>query len=164
MSKVSAKVASQMLAEARADVVQADQKASILFAALGIGYGAVLGGILSSGWEPTKLPIGGVVLWWIGVVTAAGAIAASALAIWPRYTVKNDEGAVTYWAHAAAFGTWQALVEALDEQDPDDVDRDGHQLWRLSRVVLNKYRFVRLSIVLAGGAAVVLALSTLVPR
>jgi hypothetical protein len=36
-----------MLAEARADVVHADQKASVVLGVLGVGYAAVLGGQLA---------------------------------------------------------------------------------------------------------------------
>lgn len=45
----------RMFEEARADVTHADQKASVLLAALGIGFGAVLGGQLSAGWDSSPV-------------------------------------------------------------------------------------------------------------
>lgn len=51
MSKSQQFAMEQMLTEARDDIKHADQKASVLFAALGIGFAAVVGGQLSAGWE-----------------------------------------------------------------------------------------------------------------
>ena len=62
----NSRVEDVMLAEARAEVNAADQKASLVLAALGVGFGAVVGGLLARDWEPSDLTGFGEVLWWIG--------------------------------------------------------------------------------------------------
>jgi hypothetical protein len=158
-------MAQRMLDEARADVVHADQKSSVLLAALGIGFGAVLGGQLSGGWDSSCLSAGSEILWWVGVAGAVLSVVASAFAVWPRYKIDDQpKYGVTYWGHAGAFDSPKALQKALERQDVTDMARTSHQLWSLSRVVLKKYRFVRLALVLAGASGLMLGLAAVVLR
>ena len=73
-----------MLSEALAEVAIADTKASILLAALGIGFGSVFGGLLEGNWDPTTLRGPASILWLMGAVFAllsVGAAATSCLRI-----------------------------------------------------------------------------------
>lgn len=154
-----------MLEEARADVVHADQKSSLLLAALGVGFGAVLGGQLEAGWDSSVLSVPGQIVWWIGVVAAITAVALAALAIWPRYALTDQpEFGVTYWGHAAAFENPGALRDALKKQEITSLDRTTHQLFMLSRLVLRKYRYVRTSLILGGSAGLLLGAATILIR
>ena len=158
-------MAQQMLDEARADVVHADQKASVLLAALGVGFGAVLAGQLSAGWDSGSLTFAGQLLWWMGVASAALAVAASALAVWPRYRLeRSPKYGVTYWGHVAAFADPKRLEQVLRNQEVSSLARTSHQLWMLARVVLRKYRYVKAALLLAGAAGLLLGLAAVVIR
>jgi len=165
MSKKTHEMAQRMLEEARDDVKHADQKASVLLAALGIGFGAVLGGQLSAGWDSSSLSACGQVLWWVGVAVAVLAVAASALAVWPRYRLDDrPKYGVTYWGHAAAFDDPHQLRTALEEQEVNSTARVAHQLWSLSHVVLKKYRFVRAALVMAATSGLLLGFAAVIVR
>lgn len=157
--------AKQMLAEARADVVQADHKASMVLAALGIGFAAVLGGQLAGKFDSSSLSDLGQWVWWVGVVLAILAVAASALAVWPRFTTKDHpQFGVMYWGHAARHKCLPDLVEAFASSDTTSPQRTLHQFWRLSRLLLLKYWLVRMSLVLAGAAGLGLGAATIIIR
>ncbi len=158
-------MALRMLEEARADVVHADHKAGLILAALGVGFGAVLGGQLAAGWDSGKLSIPGQALWWAGVVLAVFAVASSALAVWPRYKLDDEpDYGITYWGHAAAFDNASFLQAALEEQAATNMARTAHQLWRVSRLVLVKYRSVRAALIFASASALLLGLAAVVVR
>jgi hypothetical protein len=93
-------LAEKMLAEARAEMPQADNKASILLAALGIATGVVAAGAIGGDWIPHDLANSVEWLWWIGAGCVAGAILAAAMAVFPRFDDSEPELA-TYWGHAA---------------------------------------------------------------
>lgn len=155
----------QMLVEARAEVSQADQKASILLAALGIGFGVILAAQLERKWDAvTYLSPTGASLWWIGAVSAGLSVAAAALAIWPRFTGKDVRKGVTYWGHVATFRNVQALSVALDGQAIQTRARTRHQLLRLAKLVRLKYSLVRVALALAALAGALLAVAAIVVR
>lgn len=155
----------QMLSEARDDVQHADQKASVLLATLGIGFAAVIGGQLAGNFDSSKFSSYGQIIWWAGVVAAISSVALSALALWPRYRLDDrpDYG-ITYWGHIAAFKTLDDFDSALSEQGNPTNRRGRHQLWRLSKLVLTKYRLLRSAIVCGGAAGMLLALGSIFIR
>jgi len=158
-------VVEQMLAEARDDVKHADQKASVILAALGIGFGVVLGGQLAGNFDSGTFSTCGQIFWWIGVVLASAAVASAGLAVWPRYKLDDSPThGVTYWGHVAAFSDPTSLGHALRAQmkTVKVEDRTRHQLWQLSRLVLLKYRLVRAALVSGATAALLLALAAIV--
>lgn len=147
-----------MLAEARTEVSYADHKASMVLAALGIGFGAVLGGLLAGDWKPSNQG-GGEWAWWLGATLAVGAITASAAAVWPRWRLGQQEEGVYYWGQVARLKSYDEMCERLNEKEEHAGDRTRHQLWELSRIVATKYRFLRGSFVLAGLSAIAFGLS-----
>lgn len=149
-----------MLAEARADVVFADQKASMILAALGIGFGAVLAGLIAGDWRPSQLAGAGEALWWVGAVAAIASLGCAAAAVWPRYSTKEAPQEISYWGHVAAFASVETFAAALDKTPVDRIHRTRHQLWRLSRIVRRKYRLVRASLSLTGIAVVFFLLAS----
>lgn len=139
-----------VLAEARNEVGAADHKASMVLAVLGIGFGALLAGLLARDWSPADLDVLGRITWSVGAVLAGGSVAAAAAAVWPRFTVPPQTDDVYYWGHVAAFDTREALDEALDRRPPTLPDRTRHQLYELSHIVARKYHWVRVAMRLAG--------------
>jgi hypothetical protein len=160
----SAEMARILLAEARADVAQADQKASLLLAALGVGLGAILGGQLSTGWTPFSLSTPGQVVWWTGIVIAIIGVAGAAIAVWPRFSLAQGENGITYWGHAAGEKSAAELQTKLESQSASDISRTSDQLWSVSRIVLAKYRWVRLSVIAAGAGALTTSIAAVVVR
>lgn len=152
----------QMLSETRDDLKNADQKAAVLLAALGVGFGAVIAGQIAGKFDSSTLQLPGQIIWWVGVAAALAAVALAALAVWPRYNLNDSpEFGITYWGHIAAFQKLDGLEEALEEQDTTSARRTNHQLWRLSRSVLWKYRFVRASLVAAALGGATLGVATI---
>lgn len=150
-----------MLQEARDDVQHADQKASLLLAAAGVGFGVIISGQMSSDWRAdTVLSMPGQILWGFGIALAVACITAAAVAVWPRYRLETmPRYGVTYWGHVAAFKDPYRLGTALAKTDSDAKARERvlHQLWSLSRIVLRKYRWIRVSLLLGAGAGVALS-------
>lgn len=150
-----------LLAEARTEVVHADHKASLVLAALGIGFSAFLAGLLASNWDPSMLDEFGEVLWWSGAASALGAVATAALAVWPRTGNRKLDRPIYYWGQAARFDSVESLAKRLDEEPPDRRRRVRDQLWHVSRLVSKKYQWIRWSIGLAGGSAVLFVIAGL---
>ena len=92
----------RMLLEAREDVSNADQKASTVLAGLGVGVGAVVGGVLAGDWRPTSMQSPAMVLWWAGTIAVLAAMACAAFAVWPRYNTRDTAEGVYSWAHVAS--------------------------------------------------------------
>lgn len=143
-----------ILAEARHEVGTADHKCQMVLAVLGIGFGAVLGGLIASDWDPRDLSGASQVVWFLGALLASGSVVAAAAAVWPRYSIpRNAPTEVFYWGHVAALATPQQLDAALDARPPALADRTRHQIFELSHIVGRKYAAVRLAMVLAAASA-----------
>ncbi|MCO7239549.1 Pycsar system effector family protein [Aeromicrobium sp. CnD17-E] len=151
-----------ILAEARNEVGAADHKASMVLAVLGIGFGALLAGLIARDWSPAELDVAGRTIWYVGALLAAGSVGAAALAVWPRFTVPPPSPQVYYWGHVAAFDSREALDASLDAQPPTLPARTRHQLYELSRIVARKYHWVRLAMRLAGASVPFFVLAALV--
>jgi hypothetical protein len=150
-----------MLDEARIEVSFADHKASMVLAALGIGLGALFGGILAGDWNPRAQEGLDELVWWIGAVLAAGSVLLAACAVWPRYSKHTPGDGVYYWGHVARFSSLEQLSEHMERTPPLLVDRTRHQLWEMSRIVSFKYRLIRGAFVLAGLGAAAFGISAL---
>ncbi|WP_370188300.1 Pycsar system effector family protein [Aeromicrobium sp.] len=151
-----------ILAEARNEVGAADHKASMVLAVLGIGFGALLAGLIARDWSPAELDVAGRTVWYVGALLAAGSVGAAALAVWPRFTVPPPSPQVYYWGHVAAFDSREALDASLDAQPPTLPARTRHQLYELSRIVARKYHWVRVAMRLAGASVPFFVLAALV--
>ena len=137
----------------------------MLLAALGVGFSLVVGGQFSGGFDPGGLSALAGFVWWSGVTFSSIAIAIAAAAVWPRYKLEVEpEYGFTYWGHIAKFSKLSDLADALDLEPPTSSARTRHQLWRLSRLVLTKYRLVKLALLSAGAAAILIFVgSALIP-
>jgi hypothetical protein len=147
-TRVNQTLVRRMLAEAREDVANADQKASTVLAGLGVGVGAVVGGILAGNWRPTSLQSPAMGLWWAGTFAVLAAMACAAFAVWPRYNSRDTAEGVYSWAHVASYRSLTAFSEALDTTD--SLARTRYCLWEISKIVATKCRLVRWAMGLAG--------------
>lgn len=141
-----------ILAEARNEVGAADHKASMVLAVLGIGFGAVLGGLIARDWSPGDLNGFGRSTWTVGALLAGGSVFSAGSAVWPRFTVPAKTREVHYWGHVAALESSHELTEILDEQPPSLTDRTRHQMFELSHIVARKYAWVRTAMRLAAAS------------
>ncbi len=78
-----------MLQEARDEVISADQKASVILAVLGLGFGAALSGLVAGEWRPDELAPWSQAMWWSGLAAGAFAVYFAGSAVWPRYTAST---------------------------------------------------------------------------
>ena len=147
-----------MLAEARVEVSYADHKASMVLASLGVGFGAVIGGLLAGDWKPADQG-NGEWAWWIGVCFAVASVGLSAGAVWPRYPRRGESDQLYFWGDVGSMSSYDELTKRLDEAPPAARDRARSQLWVLSSIVATKYRFIRAAFVAAALAAVAFAIS-----
>lgn len=148
-----------MLDEARAEVALADHKASMVMTVLGIGFAAILGGLLAGDWKPQDYSAPGEAFWWVGATIAVVAVFCAAFAVWPRYSAADVSGGIFYWGHVATFKTQPELSAALDDQPALEVDRTRHQLHKLSCIVQRKYNLVRVAMASAGISALLFLLA-----
>jgi len=124
------------------------------------GLAALLAGLLAGDWKPSDYHAPGEGIWWIGAVTAAGALVCAAAAVWPRYRREASDG-IYYWAHVASYKTEAEFTAALDAQKTGSRERTRHQLHRLSHIVQRKYMLVRYSFVFSGVSIALLLLAAL---
>lgn len=147
-----------MLTEARVEVSYADHKASMVLAALGIGFGTLIGGLLAGDWKPADQG-DGEVAWWIGLVLALAAVSCAAAAVWPRYPRKGQSVGVYFWGDVASMKSFDEFAKRLDKSPPSLGDRTRSQLWALSRIVATKYSLIRGAFVGAALAVLSFAIS-----
>jgi hypothetical protein len=136
-------LAQRMLRETREELVRADGKAQILFAASGVVISVILGGILAGDWRPSQLSCLGQSLWWAGVSATAVGIAALGAGIFPQLASASS-GRVTYFEEVRKHEL-EELVPALNAEAAHK-GRDVEQLLRLSQIVHIKYWAVRVAI------------------
>lgn len=145
MQKDQLQVAQALLAETREDIAKADQKATMVLAALGIGVGAVLGGVLAGDWKPHDLSQHGEPAWWIGVLLIAASILAAGIAVWPRFDKVGRTRGIYYWANVAAYADFDDFIASSARRLPPSGVRTLYQLFHLSKIVDRKYTLVRYS-------------------
>ena len=151
----------EMLSEARSEVGFADHKASMVLAALSIGFSAFLGGVIASDWEPSDFGTLAATAWWLGALFAAAAVGLAAAAVWPRTGDRSGEGSIYFWGQAAEEASVDELSQRLDDHPVDPTARVRNQLFALSKIVRRKYRYVRLAMLSTGVAGVLFGLAGL---
>jgi hypothetical protein len=147
-----------MLAEARVEVSYADHKASMVLASLGVGFGAVIGGLLAGDWKPADQG-DGEWAWWVGVCLAVVSVAFAAGAVWPRYPRRGKSEELYFWGDVASMTSYDELSKRLDDAPPSAGRRTRSQLWLLSSIVAAKYRLIRAAFAAAALAVVAFAVS-----
>ncbi len=149
-----------LLRETREELAKADGKASILLAASGIAFTALLTGATTSGWDPDKLLCHTArILTWSAIAVALLGGTFLGAAVKPRLRPEDDPPARPhYFGDVAAFGPsrWEMrkrkaklaagrlrFENALDSLDQTDSSaRTTDQIWQLSHVARRKYWLV----------------------
>ncbi|MFQ5967325.1 MAG: Pycsar system effector family protein [Acidimicrobiia bacterium] len=137
-----------LLEETREETTRADQKAGVVLFVLGVALGALLAGLIAGDWSPVNLSGLAKWLWWPGAVLLLGSLAAAAVAVWPRFR-RARPNRITYWGDAGQTDSPADLMARLESQEVDPITRMVEELWVLSRIVVSKYRFVRIALLLA---------------
>jgi MFS family permease len=150
--------AERLLKHAQEELVRADNKAAALVAGLGIGFGAVFGGLMSGNWQPGDLG-NGKWLWYIGAVLAIVSVVAAGYAIWPRWD--SDKARLHYWADIAQHEDFKDF-ERLVAKGKFTPQQPLNQLHVVSRIVRVKYISVRCSMGLAVAASIFVFFSVLI--
>ncbi|GAA3826983.1 hypothetical protein GCM10022226_54810 [Sphaerisporangium flaviroseum] len=150
LSRIEAEAAARayalrLLAETREEVNKADAKAQVLLGVAGVGLGAVVGGLIAGGWSPFRLANSVEWLWWAGTVTALGALACLAGAVYPRTGISHvkDPRIVAYYGDVMRFESVHTLANALVAASAPDLRRIADQVLRVSGIVDRKYRLIR---------------------
>ncbi|MFI6479339.1 Pycsar system effector family protein [Nonomuraea sp. NPDC050663] len=144
---------SKLLSEAREELNKADSKAQVLLGVVGIGLGAIAGGLLAGSWKPQDLADSVEWLWWAGVVAALASVGVLSGAVYPRLDRRNNSGRIMYFHDVSHFRTVDDVTTALRQSAELDLERVTHQLLRLSRIATRKYRLIRWGFWLAVVAA-----------
>jgi hypothetical protein len=149
----------QLLSEAREELNRADAKAQVLLGIVGIGLGAVAGGLLAGSWSPFALSNAVEWLWWAGAAAALASVVMLAGAVYPRLDRRKVCGAAMYYADILHFDSPATVASALMRSSALDLERVADQLYRVSHIVGQKYRLIRWGfwLLLGGMAAAVSA-------
>src|SRR5688572_19419641 len=100
MSEGAEQRAELLLKETREEIVRADGKVSIVFGASLVLVGVVVGSLVSQDdWKPSELACIAEVVFWAGVVLAAGGLGCLGAAVYPRMKNETTEVMVSYFGH-----------------------------------------------------------------
>ncbi len=135
----------QILLEAREELDRADQKASILLAAVGVTVGAILAGLIPARWSPHTLGWPLEAVWWVGLAFVVGGVASLILAIFPRLGVSSKPEAMFSYGDACRMETPAAVRECLIKTAEHELDRTVDQVFVVSRIVRRKYLLIRVA-------------------
>ncbi|GAA0408221.1 hypothetical protein GCM10009530_70700 [Microbispora corallina] len=133
----------QLLTEAREELNRADTKAQVLLGVVGIGLGAVTGGLLAGSWSPFTMSNAIEWLWWAGAAMALASVVVLAGAVYPRLDRRKGNDAVMYYADVLHLESTAAVASALMKSSTLDLERIVDQLQRVSWIVGQKYRLIR---------------------
>ncbi len=141
---------SALLSDTRAEIVRADQKAAILFAAVGIATGVLSGAVLDGRWTPAELSSFGAVLWWIGSAAGVCAMAAFTLAVFPKtsdHTVVAHPDLIRFYGDVLRADRENRLEQALRWSSTMELQRLVTQVKTLSAITVRKYRLIQVGTV-----------------
>jgi hypothetical protein len=168
-----------LLSETREELAKADAKASILLAASGIAFAALLTAGSTASWYPDKLSCHSArVLAWVAVTLTFVGIVFVGAAVKPRLRAKRPHrgnphyfGDVeAYWPRWWQLGSRKKLRESRRRQfaaalertssEREQNERLDDQIWILSHIAYRKYRLVSIGMWLytAAAAAALVAL------
>jgi hypothetical protein len=154
----------RLLAETRAEITRADNKASVLVAALGMTAGVSSGLLAGRNWTPSALSTAGAVVWWAGVLSLLLSLFALLLAVLPRYRLS----AWTPGEPLSYFGDIQQAVRQghLDTALTDTAQRHAAGLTRAlaenSRIAARKHQWIRTGLIAFCTGTVLLPASLLI--
>ncbi|MFP8944339.1 Pycsar system effector family protein [Streptomyces fenghuangensis] len=135
-----AELARILLAEAREELVKADNKAGLMLASLGASLTALLGAIGSGVIAPRGYAVVPQLFLWVGCAACVPAIVLLGLAVTPRLG-KSHHFRTHYFGDVRLAMSVTHLERTVRRTDP--VSRDLSQLAALSQIAWTKYRCIR---------------------
>lgn len=141
-----------VLKETREELVRADTKASLLFAASGVVLAAVLAGIINGEWTPGDLEAWATWVFAGGATAYAAAVVALGVAVWPRIQHEEPTRAADYFGDIVNYKGEEkrpALREAL-RRGAANTERSTSQLVIISGIVWTKYRGIQVAVACFG--------------
>jgi hypothetical protein len=132
-----------LLRESREELERIDLKASILLSVCSLALAALVHAAAYLHWDPRDL-VGFQWFLWAGMTLGTCALVALAAAVWPRLG-RGGEG-ITYFGHVARFEGLEELNSGLDKEaasHPSHSDHAAKRLLALSRIIYDKYRYIR---------------------
>jgi hypothetical protein len=160
----AARLCARLLAETRGEIAHADNKASVLVAALGMTAGVFSALLAGRKWSPSALSVAGTVVWWAGALSLLVSLLALLLAVLPRYRL----GAWTPGEPLSYFGDIQQAVRQghLDAALADTERRPTAGLTRAltenSRIAARKHQWIRTGLIAFCAGTVLLPASLLI--
>ncbi len=151
LKEARGELAEALLGEARDELERIDLKASILLSVCSLGLAALVHAAAYLHWDPREL-VGFQWFLWAGITFGGAALVALAGAVWPRLGHSEEEG-ITYFGHIARFEGLKELSSALNQEvstNPSRTDHAAKRLLAMSRIVYDKYRYIRWGMVLFG--------------
>jgi hypothetical protein len=159
LKKARGELVEVLLAEAREELERVDLKASILLSVCSLALAALVHAAAYLHWDPREL-IGFQWFLWLGMAFGGAALVALAAAVWPKLG-QGEEG-ITYFGHVARFEELEELNSALDQEvsaNPSRTDHAAKRLLAMSRIIYDKYRYIRWGMELFGIAALLCAVA-----
>lgn len=149
-----------LLRTAREELARADAKATTLFATAGVAVSAVLGGVVSGQWSPTRLH-GDLArwTWWMGTAVTAVALVCLAAAVYPRTRRRGRDGRITAYFGDVTRRTSAELAHALARES--GAANTADQVYEVSRIVERKYTLIKVAFCATGLGALLCATSVL---
>jgi hypothetical protein len=153
MSELSETHASSLLSEAREELDRADSKASIILAAVGVAAGLLFSNAIGGSWKPNALPPLARSIWWATSVVGVVGVLCLGRAVFP-VTRRRDgpAGSIRYFGDVAKLATPAEVRKMLPTAADDPLERTLDQVWILSRIVMEKYHYIRWGMCLVGVA------------
>lgn len=148
-----------LLRESREELERIDLKASILLSVCSLALAALVHAAAYLHWDPREL-VGFQWFLWLGMTFGVAALVALAAAVWPR--LGRGEGEITYFGHVAQFKELEELISALDKEvsaNPSSTDHAAKRLLAMSRIIYDKYRYIRWGMGLFGVAVLLCAVT-----
>ena len=168
-----------LLRETREELQKADSKASILLAATGIAYSALLSALIANTWTPNHLHHADARLSiWVAIAFGVVSILLLGAAVKPRLRTKGAANGIPYhfgdvdsfWPSRRPRNTYDTrrqqakanFMASLAAATPDDYShRLDDQIWFLGHIAQRKYRFISLSLWFLTVATALIMLSIL---
>ncbi|WP_335934530.1 Pycsar system effector family protein [Streptomyces sp. PTD5-9] len=135
----------RLLLDLRSEIARADNKASVLVAALGMTAGVISGWLAGSEWRPSALSGPGTALWWTGTGGLAAALLSMLMAVLPRYHGSSwtPGTPLTYFADIRRAARQNRLAEALDATEGAPTSALLTALAETSWIAVRKHQWIR---------------------
>lgn len=157
-SKEAESVAKDFLDRVRAEITQAENKASILLAGVLASVGGISAAVGGVRWAILHQPWNIAVPFWLAMVTTLAAIICLAAVIYPRNTPRPAQRLtpIAFFGDIVALESPEELRGLLAMPDSRLLDLWIDQIWQTSAIVSRKYTFIRWAVRFLG-ATVALA-------